>query len=106
MLGGTLSLATASQGGKVAWVVPTYKNGRSLWRWAEAAVSSAKRARLAEVNRAEREIVFPAVGGLFGIYSADNEDAIRGESFSLVVMDEAHQAVAMGQCRGREGCRA
>jgi phage terminase large subunit-like protein len=88
VLGGALSLATASQGGKVAWIVPTYKNGRSLWRWAEIAVSPVKKAKQASVNKSERTIDFEN-GGFFGIYSADNEDAIRGESFNLAILDEA-----------------
>lgn len=88
MMGGALSLGTASQGGRVAWVVPIYKNGRTLWRWAANMVSPLKQVQLASVNQTERTIDF-ANGGLFGIYSADNEDAIRGEHFNLVVLDEA-----------------
>ena len=88
VLGGALSLGTASQGGKVAWIVPIYKNGRSLWRWAENTVAPLKKAGLATVNRSERTIEF-ANGGIFGIYSADSEDSIRGESFHLVILDEA-----------------
>jgi hypothetical protein len=87
-LGGCVSLATAARGGSVAWVVPTYKNGRSLWRWAERATADVCRAKLATANKTERMIEF-SNGGLFGIYSADNEDSIRGEAFHLVVLDEA-----------------
>jgi phage terminase large subunit-like protein len=88
VLGGAISLATASQGGSVAWIVPTYKNGRSLWRFAENAVASLRKAKLATVNRTERTIEF-ANGGVFGIHSADNEDSVRGENFNLVILDEA-----------------
>lgn len=88
IMGGDLSLATASQGGHVAWIVPTYKNGRSLWRWAEAVVAPLRKAGYVSINKAEREIVF-SNGGVFGIYSADNEDSIRGEAFNLVILDEA-----------------
>ena len=87
-MGGSLSLATASQGGSVAWIVPTYKNGRSLWRWAENTVSPLRKAKMATVNKTERIIEFKN-GGIFGIFSADNEDSVRGESFHLVVLDEA-----------------
>ena len=88
VLGGSLSLGTASQGGKVAWVVPIYKNGRSLWRWCESTIAPVRAAGIASVNRAERMIEFEN-GGYLGVYSADNEDAIRNENFNLVVLDEA-----------------
>lgn len=87
-MGGALSLGTASQGGRVAWIVPIYKNGRTLWRWANNTVSPLKNDKLVDVNQSERTIDF-ANGGLFGVFSADNEDAIRGEHFNLVVLDEA-----------------
>lgn len=41
-----------------------------------------------EIRRAEREIVFPRNGRL-AIYSADSPDSIRGESFHVVIEDEA-----------------
>jgi phage terminase large subunit-like protein len=87
-MGGSVALALAAAGGRVAWVVPTYKNGRPLWRWAEAAVSPLLRARRVTINRAERIIAFPG-GGFLGLYSMDNEHSIRGEHFHLVVLDEA-----------------
>ena len=88
VLGGAISLATAANGGSVAWIVPTYKNGRSLWRFAENAVANLRKAKLANVNRTERTIEF-VNGGVFGIHSADNEDSVRGENFKLVILDEA-----------------
>lgn len=81
-------MATANLGGSVAWVVPTYKNGRSLWRFAESATAEARSAGIVRSSKTDRIIEFPN-GGLFGIYSADNEDALRGEKFHLVVLDEA-----------------
>jgi predicted phage terminase large subunit-like protein len=86
-LGMAVSLACASAGGRVAWIVPTYKNGRPLWRAAE---SSAARLRPKHVslNRSERTIDF-SNGGFLAIYSADSPDAIRGEAFNLVILDEA-----------------
>lgn len=88
VLGGCLSVATASQGGRVAWVVPTYKNGRSLWRFVENVVTPVRQSGGCNLNRSERIVEF-ANGGYLGIYSADNEDSIRGESFHLVILDEA-----------------
>jgi phage terminase large subunit-like protein len=88
VLGGTTSLYFASQGARVAWTVPTYKNGRPLWRWAENTVAPLKKSKQVDVSRAERAIQFSS-GGFLGIYSMDNEDSIRGEAFHLVIVDEA-----------------
>lgn len=88
VLGGTTSLYFASQGAKVAWVVPTYKNGRPLWRWAENTVAPLRKAKQCDVSRAERVMQFQG-GGFLGVYSMDNEDSIRGEAFHLVIVDEA-----------------
>jgi predicted phage terminase large subunit-like protein len=89
ILAGTVALLAASQGAKVAWVVPTYRNGRPLWRWAEAATAQLRKARLVDVNRTERTMDFLPSGGFLGIYSADNDSAIRGDWFHLVIVDEA-----------------
>ena len=89
VLGGAVSLATAAHGGKVAWIVPTYKNSRPIWRWAEATVGDLKKQGRAAPHRADRVIEFPTTDGLLGVYSAENPDSIRGENFHLVVLDEA-----------------
>jgi hypothetical protein len=86
-MGGAISLACANAGAKVAWVVPTYRNGRPLWRWAERTVAPLKRAGV-RINRTDRIVEFPS-GGFLSIYSADNATSILGESFHLVIVDEA-----------------
>jgi hypothetical protein len=86
-LGGAVSLACANMGAKVAWTVPTYRNGRPLWRWAENVCRPLIPARV-EINRTDRMISFPS-GGFLGIYTADNPTGILGESFHVVVVDEA-----------------
>ena len=88
VLGGCVSLSAASQGASVAWIVPAYPNGRSLWRWAENSTAEVRVAGEAKSNKTERVIEF-ANGGLFGIYSSDAEDSIRGNAFHLVIIDEA-----------------
>jgi len=88
-MGGCVALAAASQGSHVAWIAPTYKNSRPMWRWATGAVSGLVRQGAVDVQRAEREIIFPLRGGRLGIYSADNADSVRGEAFHLVILDEA-----------------
>lgn len=85
VMSGAIAIATAAAGGRVAWIVPQYKNGRPLWRFAENAVRGVKGVR---ANRAERVIEF-ANGGFLAIYSADSPDSILGEAFHLVIIDEA-----------------
>lgn len=63
-------------------MVPTYRNARSPWRFAEMHVGS-----LGELKRSER-IVNLGTGRL-SIYTADNDVGMRGEAFDLVVVDEA-----------------
>lgn len=85
-MSGLYALTVAEHGGAVAWVAPTYKNSRPLWRFVEQAVNP----KAVNVHRAEREIEFPAQGRI-GIYSADNDVSIRGDAFDLVIVDEAAQ---------------
>jgi len=87
-MGGTLALNVMRQHGRAAWVVPSYKNGRALWRMAEGLCRPLESQKMLDVSRSERTITTPH-GGLLAIYSADNADAIRGETFHLVVLDEA-----------------
>jgi len=88
VMGGTLALTCAARGARVAWTAPIYKNCRPLWRWAENTVAPLKKSGHADVSRAERVIQFSS-GGMLGLYSMDNEDSIRGESFHLAIVDEA-----------------
>jgi hypothetical protein len=88
ILGGVLTLNVLRQHGKAAWIVPSYKNGRSLWRFAQGACAPAAAAGLMDISKAERMIT-TSRGGLLGIYSADNIDAMRGDWFHLAVIDEA-----------------
>lgn len=80
------ALTCADMGAQVAWIAPTYRNSRPLWRAAEKAVAPV--AQHLNVRRAEREIVFPSGGALY-VYSADNPDGIRGMAFDVVIVDEA-----------------
>jgi hypothetical protein len=86
LMAGSLSLACANAGGAVAWVVPTYKNARPVWRFAERMTAPVSN-RLA-VQRSERSIEFPS-GGWLGVYTADNPVGILGEAFDLVIVEEA-----------------
>lgn len=74
--------------GKVAWIAPTYKNTRPLWREIVRATADDVKAKRMVVNRSDRTIETKH-GGFLGIYSGDNIDSIRGEAFNLVVIDEA-----------------
>lgn len=83
-----VAIPTALAGGRVAWCVPTYKNGRPLWRLVQRVLGPLKKAGLVRINSSERTVEFPN-GGLLALYSMDNPDSIRGESFHLVIIDEA-----------------
>lgn len=85
VMGGNIAVTCAAAGGAVAWLAPTYKNSRPLFRFAEQAVAGVKSVK---VNRAERVIEFPG-GGWLGVYSGDNADSMRGEAFDVVIADEA-----------------
>ena len=74
--------------GKIAWIAPTYKNTRPLWREIVKATADDVKAKRMVVNRSDRTIE-TRHGGFLGIYSGDNIDSIRGEAFNLVVIDEA-----------------
>lgn len=82
LMAGTLALHRACRGGNVAWVVPTYKNARAPWRFAEAHVAG-----IGRVHRADR--IVELGDGRMSLYSADNDTALRSEAFDLVVVDEA-----------------
>lgn len=88
VLGGTIIGLTLAQHGKAAWIAPTYKNTRPMWRWLlQATADDVKSGRLS-VSKAEKSIQTPR-GGFLGIYSGDNIDSVRGEAFHVVVVDEA-----------------
>lgn len=86
VLGGVICMNVLRQHGRVAWIVPTYKNGRGLWRLSKILAQPVR--QYLDISKTERMIMTHR-GGSFGIYSADNIDAIRGEWFHLVVLDEA-----------------
>lgn len=85
-MGGVYALTCADLGGSVAWVVPTYKNARAPWRFAERLIAPV--AKGLRVHRSERTIEFPS-GGMLSVYTADNDTALRGEAFDVVIVDEA-----------------
>jgi hypothetical protein len=84
-MAGTYALACADLGGAVAWVAPTYRNAKTLWRFAERFLARAN--GKVRINKVDMEISFPS-GGRLGIYSADQDIGLRGEDFDLVIMDE------------------
>jgi hypothetical protein len=93
VLGGVLEMNVLRQHGKCAWVVPTYKNGRAMWRWVQQVAYPMVADKLWDVSKAERTITTHR-GGFFAIYSDDNIDAIRSEDFDLVINDEASRIKA------------
>lgn len=89
VMSGALALTCAANGARVAWIAPTYRNSRPLWRFAESSVAHLRNTPLADISRSERIISFPQTLGFLGIYSGDSADSIRGENFHLVIIDEA-----------------
>ena len=87
MMAGVLAAEASKAGAQVAWVAPTYTNSRPMWRFVELVAGQDKRVT---VRRAEREIIMPGNGRL-GVYTADNPVGLRGESFDIVMLDEAPQ---------------
>lgn len=90
-MAGSTALACSAYGAQVAWLAPTYKNSRPLWRFCEQ--MTAPVVSLLRINRTEREIEFPN-GGRIGIFTGDNDVSIRGNAFDLVIVDEAPQIKA------------
>jgi hypothetical protein len=91
LMAGSIIVAACNAGAKAAWVVPSYKNARPVWRFAQGAVEPLKKYKLVDVNKTEKTIFFPRTKGWLGIYSGDNDVALRGEDFDLVVVEEAAQ---------------
>lgn len=88
VLGGALVGITLKQHGRVAWIAPTFKNTRPMWRWLLQATAGDAKAKRLTVSKSERSITTTR-GGFLGMYSGENIDSIRGEHFHLVVLDEA-----------------
>lgn len=88
VLGGTVLGNALAQHGRVAWIAPTYKNTRPMWRWLLLATAGDAKAKRMTISRSDRTITTNR-GGFLGIFSGDNIDSIRGEAFHLVVIDEA-----------------
>ena len=88
ILGGYLVANVLRQGGRSAWVVPEYKNGRALWRYLSNMCAPLAQAGIFSISKTER-VITGRNGGFLAMYSADNIDSIRSEAFNLVVGDEA-----------------
>jgi hypothetical protein len=87
-VGGCVESLIANYGGKAAWIVPTYRNSRVIWDWMQARTRQLRRYGMVRANKSERVFEFTYSGGLLAVYTADNEDAIRGEAFDIVILDE------------------
>lgn len=88
ILGGYVTMNVLRLGGRAAWVVPEYKNGRALWRYVVNVCSPLIQARIFSASKTDR-VITAHNGGFLAMYSADNIDSIRSEAFNLVVGDEA-----------------
>ena len=57
-LGGVMALVAANAGCNVAWVVPSYKRARPLWRFAVSHTGNLKKVGLVRVNKSDLTIEF------------------------------------------------
>lgn len=88
VLGAIVALSEAVEGKKIAWIAPTYKLSRPLWRLVESAATPLREYG-AEINRSEHFVEFRR-RGFIGIFSGDAVDCgVRGYDFDGVVIDEA-----------------
>lgn len=88
VMGGVIVANVTRQHGKAAWVVPTYKNSRPLWRWISSTFKPLEAAKVVSISKAD-QVITTNLGGFFAIYSEENIDSMRGEWFHVVVNDEA-----------------
>lgn len=86
VMAGACAVSWAAAGASIAWVAPTYRNTRPLWRFAEKTVAPLGKSII--VRKADSEIIFPNDGRI-GLFSADNPVGILGEKFHAVIIDEA-----------------
>lgn len=82
-MAGSSGLACSARGAAVAWVSPTYRNARPLWRFIEQYARG-----VGDINKSELSVKFN-LGGWLGVFTGENPDSMRGESFDLVFVDEA-----------------
>jgi len=86
-MGGVVCLTGADHGAACGWIVPTYKNARPVWRFINSIAGGAEGV---QVRKSDRSVEFSS-GGWVSIYSGDNDVALRGEAFDILVIDEAAQ---------------
>ncbi|MGZ6284846.1 MAG: hypothetical protein ACXWQ5_16315, partial [Ktedonobacterales bacterium] len=56
VLGASLVCSYAATGGRYAWVVPEYKNGRPLWRMVRQAMVPLAAKRRVHISETERTV--------------------------------------------------
>lgn len=88
VMGGAIVANVLRQHGKAAWIVPSYKNGRPLWRWMRSTFAGLAQSGKVDISKAD-QVITTHRGGFFAIYSEENIDSARGEWFHVIVNDEA-----------------
>ena len=87
-MGGVIVANVLRQHGKAAWIVPSYKNSRPLWRWMRNTFAGLAQAKRVDISKSD-QVITTHRGGFFSIYSEENIDSARGEWFHVIVNDEA-----------------
>jgi hypothetical protein len=84
------AMSVVNVGGRVAWIVPTYKNARSMWRAIERKALQLPKSRITVKSKSERMLELSNFGSISVFSDANgNSDSALGDAFHLVIIDEA-----------------
>lgn len=79
------AVITASEGGRVWWVAPSYVVSRRGW---EAVSHITHQIPGVQVRKSDREIYLPG-GGFIGFKTSDSKSGLLGDGLDLIIVDEA-----------------
>lgn len=85
-----IAMSVVANGGRVAWIVPTYKNARSMWRAIERKALRIPKSQITVKSKSERMLELSNFGSISVFSDANgNADSALGDAFHLVIIDEA-----------------
>jgi hypothetical protein len=86
-----LCIQKVLEGGRVGYWVPTYPDGKSVFKWFVTALGGERSPLISTVNKSTRRIEL-LNGGSIDLWSMDRDGAGRGESYHIAVLEEAAKA--------------
>lgn len=92
VLGGYLDTEILLQGGKCAWMSPTFATLEDAWRDLKASLLSITTEKSEQSHRLEVN-----TGGVLECWSLDNPDAPRGRNYARIIVDEAAMVKQLGE---------